>query len=64
MRKSAFCAGAAAGPGTLAGAGSASGLLPDGVVRDTQALILQTEEVAATGRACQAFVRANNLEPR
>ena len=29
------------------------------VVRDIQALILQTEEVAATGRACQAFVQAN-----
>lgn len=70
MRKPAFCA--SAGPAAPAGAGGAergvaadpaSGLLPDAVARDIQALILQTEEVAATGRACQAFVRANGLAP-
>ncbi|UQV43461.1 hypothetical protein KIV45_15960 [Janthinobacterium lividum] len=64
MRKPAFCA--SAGPAAPAGAGGAEGsaaadpaggLLPDAVARDIQALILQTEEVAATGRACQAFVR-------
>lgn len=66
MRKPAFCA--SAGPAAPAGAGGAeggaaadpaSGLLSDAVARDIQALILQTEEVAATGRACQAFVRGN-----
>jgi hypothetical protein len=66
MRKPAFCA--SAGPAAPAGASgaeggasadTASGLLPDAVERDIQALILQTEEVAATGRACQAFVRGN-----
>ena len=67
MRKPAFCA--SAGPAAPAGASgseggasadSAGGLLPDAVARDIQALILQTEEVAATGRACQAFVRAGH----
>lgn len=65
MRKPAFCANA--GPAAPAGASGAEGgaaadpaggLLPDAVARDIQALILQTEEVAATGRACQAFVLA------
>ena len=68
MRKPAFCA--SAGPAAQAGAGGAeggaaadpsSGLLPDAVARDIQALILQTEEVAATGRACQSFVRENGM---
>ncbi|WP_152598715.1 hypothetical protein [Janthinobacterium sp. RA13] len=66
MRKPAFCASAgptapagASGPEGGAAADSASGLLPDAVARDIQALILQTEEVAATGRACQAFVKSN-----
>ena len=66
MRKPAFCA--SAGPAAPAGGsgpeGSAAddpagGLLPDAVARDIQTLILQTEEIAATGRACQAFVRAS-----
>ncbi|PIG30122.1 hypothetical protein CLU93_4457 [Janthinobacterium sp. 35] len=66
MRRPAFCA--SAGPAAPAGTGGAAGsaaadptsrLLPDAVARNIQALILQTEEVAATGRACQAFVRAN-----
>ncbi|MGK5004099.1 hypothetical protein [Janthinobacterium sp. LB2P70] len=70
MRKPAFCANAgpaapAGGSGAEGGAAAdpAGGLLPDAVARDIQALILQTEEVAATGRACQAFVRANGLAP-
>ena len=70
MRKPAFCA--SAGPAAPAGAGGAAsgpeadpagGLLPDAVERDIQALILQTEEVAATGRACQTFVRENEMAP-
>ena len=68
MRKPAFCA--SAGPAAPAGANGpeggtaadpASGLLPDAVARDIQALILRSEEVAATGRACQAFVMGNGL---
>ncbi|MED5613087.1 hypothetical protein [Janthinobacterium sp. P210005] len=68
MRKPAFCA--STGPAAPAGAGGAEGgaaadpaggLLPDAVARDIQALILQTEEVAATGRACQAFVRGSSI---
>ena len=68
MRKPAFCAsaGPAAPAGTDGASGSlaadlAGGLLPDAVARDIQTLILQTEEVAATGRACQAFVRENGM---
>ena len=70
MRKPAFCA--SAGPAAPAGAGGTEGgatadptggLLPDAVARDIQALILQTEEVAATGRACQTFVRGNGMAP-
>ncbi len=68
MRRPAFCT--SAGPAAPAGVGGATGgaeadpaggLLPDALERDIQALILQTEEVAATGRACQAFVRANGM---
>ena len=67
MRKPAFCA--SAGPAAPAGSGGAEGgaaadpaggLLPDEVARDIQALILHTEEVAATGRACQAFVLSSD----
>ena len=63
MRKPAFCA--STGPAAPAGGGGAEGgtatdptggLLPDAVARDIQALIMQTEEVAATGRACQAYI--------
>ena len=68
MRKPAFCA--STGPADPAGTSGAEGgiatdpaggLLPDTVARDIQALILQTEKVAATGRACQAFVRENGM---
>lgn len=70
MRKPAFCA--SAGPAAPAGGSGADGgaatdpagwLLPDAVARDIQTLILQTEEVAATGRACQSFVRENGMAP-
>ena len=68
MRRPAFCASpgpaaAADANGTAGGpaADPAGGLLPDAVGRDIQALILQTEEVAATGRACQAFVRKSAM---
>lgn len=70
MRKPAFCA--SAGPAAPAGASGAEGsaaadpaggLLPDAVAGDIQALILQTEEVAAVGRACQAFVRSGGMGP-
>ena len=70
MRKPAFCASGgpavpAGGSGAEGGATTdpASGLLPDAVARDIQALILQTEEAAATGRACQSFVRENGMAP-
>ena len=68
MRSPAFCA--SAGPAAPAGASGASssassdpagGLLPDAVEQDIQALILQTEDVAATGRACLAFVHGNGM---
>lgn len=70
MRKPAFCAssGPAAPAGAygaqgVAAADTSSGLLPYAVARDIQALILRTEEVAATGRACQQFVRGNGMAP-
>lgn len=65
MRKPAFCA--SGGPAATAGAAGvaggaaadpASGLLPGGVARDIQALILLKEEVAATGWACQRLCGA------
>lgn len=68
MRRPAFCA--STGPAASADADSsaggaaadpAGGLLSDAVARDIQALILQTEEVAATGRTCQMFVRENGF---
>jgi len=69
MRKPAFfaTAGPAAPAGSNGAEGSAaadpaSGLLPDAVARDIQALILQMEEVAAAGRACQAFVRGRVVQ--
>ena len=68
MRRPAFCAspGPAASADADSSAGGAAadpagGLLSDAVARDIQALILQTEEVAATGRACQMFVRENGF---
>ena len=70
MRRPAFCA--SAGPAAPAVAESpassnafdpANGLLSSAVARDIQAVILQTEEVAAAGRACQTFVRENGMAP-
>lgn len=68
MRKPAFCnepAGASqaesAGSGNVADPGG--GLLSERVEQDIQALILKTEEAAATGRACQKFVRDNGMIP-
>lgn len=64
MGKATFCA--SAGPAAPTGASGAEGgsaadpaggLLPDAVARDIQAVIRQTEEVAATWRAFQAFMR-------
>lgn len=70
MRKPAFCASAGSAPpagasGAEGGAAPdpAGGLLHDAVAGDIQALILRTEEVAATARACQAFVRGNSMVP-
>ncbi len=68
MRVPAFCPGVA-GPAEAPGAAgsnakdSGAGLLPRSVEADIQRLILETEETAATGRACQAFLRANELSP-
>ncbi len=61
-----LCSGFASTPDTD-GAGSGDDadtrtrLLPDALDRDIRALILEVEDVAATGRACQAFVRAGGL---
>lgn len=68
MRKPAFCGGstspakAESSPSSNA-PDTASGLLPEQVEHDIRALILETEEVAATARACQAFVRDNGMAP-
>lgn len=66
MRRPAFCsepAGATQAKGTGSGnvAYPGGGVLPDRVAEDIQALILKTEEAAATGRACQSFVRENGM---
>jgi hypothetical protein len=66
MRRPAFCSGSGRPPAETGSAASSSGdapdstsgLLPEPVDRDIKALVLETEEVAATGRACQAFVRS------
>lgn len=68
MRKPSFCGGPAPAPET-SGPGSgdvgnpAPGVVPAAVAENIRALITKTEEVAATGRACQAFVRDNGLSP-
>lgn len=68
MRQPAFCYQPAstaqaesAGSGHVTDTGSR--LLPARVEQDIQALILKTEEAAATARACQTFVRENGLAP-
>ena len=68
MRKPAFCNGPAA-PAQAEGVASsnppdpAGGLVPERVEQDIQALIMRTEEVASTARACQSFIRENGLVP-
>lgn len=66
----AWCDGgrpAAAGEATSAGSGNradpASRVLSESLDRSVKSLILETEEVAATGRACQAALKANGLMP-
>lgn len=69
MRVPAFCAsgpGPASAPNSAGADGSAAAdsagrLLDQGVDERIRALMLQSEEVAATGRACQAFVRENGM---
>lgn len=68
MRRPAFCSGPAAAPKTESPASSppadpAGGLVPEPVAADIHALILRTEEVAATARACQAFITENGMTP-
>ncbi len=68
MRKPAFCGGSTAttqapSPGSSNGGNPPSGLVPEAVAADIRALMIKTEEVTATGRACQAFVRNNGLSP-
>lgn len=71
LRRPAFCAASdglattASAPSTVGGdaATATGGLLSERVDDDIKALILKTEEVAATGRACQAFVVANGMAP-
>lgn len=66
MRLPAFCRAAPA-PADTAGTqgGDAAdpgvGLLPGRTDADLRALILAAEEVAATGRAAQEFIRANGM---
>lgn len=68
MRRPAFCGGTPAPAQAESAASSTpadppSGLLPVEVDRDIKALVLQTEEIAATARACQAFIHDNGMEP-
>ena len=64
----ALCGGSAA-PAQAASTGSGDGadtagrLLSPEMDRDIKSLILETEEAAATGRACQSWVRENGLAP-
>lgn len=67
MRRPAFCGRPAVTADTKGAAGGdeadpVGGLLPAGVERDIKAMIMETEEAAATGRACQVFVRENGME--
>lgn len=68
MRRPAFCGGPATPAQAESTASStpadpAGGLVPEPVDRNIQALILRTEEVAATARACQAFITENGMVP-
>lgn len=64
----AWCDGgrpAAAGEATGTGSGNSANttgrVLSESLDRSVKSMILETEEVAATGRACQAVLRANGL---
>lgn len=66
MRYPNFCAGfttgtEARGPEGSNGTDTGSGLVPKRVEEDIQKLIMKTEEVAATGRACQLFLSKNGF---
>ncbi len=56
-------------PAKATGTTGSDGASPEGRVlsesmdRDIRALILETEEAMATGRACEAFLNANGLVP-
>lgn len=50
-----------AGSGNAADTGG--GFFPESTDRDLRALMLRMEEVAATGRACQAGAIANGMQP-
>lgn len=68
MRKPAFCSEPARETAPQSASSSAATpplgwLLPASVERNIQALILETEEAVATGRACQAFIKSNGLVP-
>lgn len=56
-------AGEAAGTGSGNSADTTSRILSESLDRAVKSLILETEEVAATGRACQGVLRANGLMP-
>ena len=62
-RGAGICAGSTRAPEVPAtGSGNeanpASGAFRDDVARDIRAALMEIEEVAATGRACQSFVRS------
>ena len=62
-RGAGICAGPASAPEVAAtGSGNeanpASGAFRDDVARDIGAALMEMEEVAATGRACQSYVRS------
>jgi hypothetical protein len=68
LRRPSWCDGSsnpskADSPDSGNGADPASRLLPAEVERDIRALIEETEHAAATGRACQEFVRSNGMAP-
>lgn len=68
MPKPGFCGGptgpaqAESAPSSN-GPGAGGGMVPEAMGERIQALILRTEEVAATARACQRFLTDNELTP-
>lgn len=52
-----------AGASSSDGSDTSSGVLSESMDRSVKALILEMEQVAATGRACQSFVQKNGLAP-